>query len=601
MPDNYFLVVNPLKLEEQLNKALLSILRRASSGTAASVLASGEGSGANIVQAIFYPKRLFNNKEIDWTGSLQNLWYYVDPRLESSSIREDTVVDKDLVIDEDYIVNMFFDESDQKTKANRFASGADGSQGAQQPTVPIEELKFLWEAGGLLHSRNLTSSPRTIKTSLDGSTMIDFNITNASTLQSHLQASSLAEAQNIIQYVRGETDIDTDLYRDRNVTHTQTPPTGTTPVTTTGIWRFGDVVSSTPRVVSWMNLGNYHKTYKRFDNITYNAFLKSDAYKYRGSVIGGTSYGDGMVFAGANDGMLHAFYLGAFEVAADNTQTQKASLKNTANMGQEAWSFVPKNSLPYLKYLLDKDYCHLYYIDATPVVFDASIGDSSAPAAYWDETRTVNSWRTILIGSMRMGGACKPSTGTYDNGVKTPIAGEGYSSYFALDITNPASPTLLWEFSRPVDNDLGFSTTGPAIVRINARDISGGTSTANQDKNGRWFAVIASGPTGPISDLQFKGFSDQALKLFLLDLKTGILATPPINTGITYAFGGSLSNGNIDYDVDYQDDALYLGYTTAETKPPDADTKWTNGGVIRLFTNEDLNGTDVIFNRQYSP
>ena len=74
IPDNYFLVVNPLKMERQLEDALLSILRRASSGTAASVLASGEGSGANLVQAVFYPKRMFD-KEIDWSGTLQNLWY----------------------------------------------------------------------------------------------------------------------------------------------------------------------------------------------------------------------------------------------------------------------------------------------------------------------------------------------------------------------------------------------------------------------------------------------------------------------------------------------------------------------------------------------
>ncbi|MFA6054271.1 MAG: PilC/PilY family type IV pilus protein [Thermodesulfovibrionales bacterium] len=599
VPDNYFLVVNPLKLEDQLNKALLSILRRASSGTAASVLASGEGSGANIVQAIFYPKRLFNSKEISWTGSLENLWYYVDPRLESSSIREDTVVDKNLIIDEDNIVNMYFDQADQKTKADLFASGADGTKAATKTTtVPIEELKFLWEAGSLLHSRNLTSSSRTIKTSLDGTTLIDFSSDNttATALQPHLQASSLADAKNIIQYVRGESDIDTTLYRDRSVTNTQTPPSGTSPVTTTGVWRLGDIVSSTPRVVSWMKLGNYHETYK---DTTYQAFLNSDAYKNRGKVIGGTAYGDGMVFAGANDGMLHAFYLGAFEVATDNTSTQKASLKDTANMGKEAWTFVPKNSLPYLKYLMDKDYCHLYYLDATPVVFDASVGDSSVTGSYWDATRTVDSWRTILIGGMRLGGACKPSTGTFANGVKTPIASEGYSSYFALDITNPANPTLLWEFSRPADNDLGFSTTGPAIVRINARDGGSTTSSPNKEKNGKWFVVFASGPTGPISNLQFKGFSDQNLKLFVLDLKTGALlrtidtVTEIGGTELTYAFGGSLNNANIDYDLDYQDDALYFGYTTAEVKPPTADTKWTNGGVIRLITREDLNGTDV--------
>jgi type IV pilus assembly protein PilY1 len=594
VPDNYFLVVNPLKLEQQLDKALLSILRRASSGTAASVLASGEGSGANLVQAIFYPRRLFGSKEISWTGSLQNLWYYVDPRLQYSTIREDTVADEDLLIDQDYITKFFFDTADQKTKAHRYASDANGIQGAQQTTVPLEQLSYLWEAGGLLQSRNLSSSPRTIKTSLDGHTLIDFDTSTAGTLQTRLQASSLTDAQNIIQYVRGTSDINTTLYRDRSVTNG----------TTTGIWRLGDIVSSTPKVVSWINLGNYYKTYK---DQTYKDFLNSDAYKYRGKVVSGTAYGTGMVFTGANDGMLHAFKLGALEVVNGST-SEKASLDNSANttMGQEAWAFIPKNALPYLKYLMDQNYCHLYYIDATPVVFDASIGDATVTGSYWDATRTVDSWRTILIGSMRFGGACKATSTT--NGVQAPISGEGYSSYFALDITDSSRypndptnhpPTLLWEFARPTDNDLGFSTTGPAIVRISGRDASASESIANKNNNGRWFVVIASGPTGPITNLQFKGFSNQNLKLFILDLKTGaLLRTIPMDgtngmPNIPNAFGGSLNNANIDYDLDYQDDALYMGYTASEDSTPSSTTKWTNGGVLRIITNEDLSGSNV--------
>lgn len=593
VPDNYYLVVNPLKLEEQLNSALLSILRRASSGTAASVLASGEGSGANIVQAIFYPKRLFVNKEIAWTGSLHNLWYFTDPKLHSSSIFEDTIMDKSLKLTEDYIVSMYFDQADQKTKAMRYASLSDGSKGDQKTTVPIEELKFLWEAGGLLHSRNLSSSPRTIKTTINGSTLIDFSLSNAATLQSYLQASSLTEAQNIIRYVIGESDIDSDLYRDRNVTHTQIPPNKSTPVTTTGIWKLGDIVSSTPRVVSWVNLAQYHLTYK---DTTYSNFIKSDSYKNRGKVDGDGTHGNGMVFTGANDGMLHAFYLGAYDIEENKTSLMKAYLKNPNEMGQEAWAFIPKNTLPYLKYLMDKNYCHLYYIDASPVIFDASIGDSSVTGNYWDQAKTVDSWRTILIGSMRLGGACRRTGSTCSNCVKTPLLdpsnnsnGLGYSSYFALDITNPASPTLLWEFT---NENLGFSTTGPAIVKINSRVAGSESSVADKDRNGRWFAVIASGPTGPIENLQFKGFSVQNLRIFILDLKTGQLIRT-IDTGINNAFGGSLNNANIDYDLDYQDDAVYIGYAIAENNPPNSDTKWINGGVIRLLTREDLNGTDT--------
>ncbi|KKL20719.1 hypothetical protein LCGC14_2452650, partial [marine sediment metagenome] len=48
---NYYGVENPRSLREELKRAFEDIIKRAASGTAASVLASGEGSGANLIQA----------------------------------------------------------------------------------------------------------------------------------------------------------------------------------------------------------------------------------------------------------------------------------------------------------------------------------------------------------------------------------------------------------------------------------------------------------------------------------------------------------------------------------------------------------------------
>ena len=585
-------------LETNIRSAISAILKRASSGTAASVLASGEGSGANIVQAIFYPKRTFDTTDIDWTTTLQNLWYYLDPQLGSSTIREDTDSDKELELEKDDIVHFAFDATEQKTKASRYASDAYGTEGALIDTLDSENLHYLWEAGSILQSRNIGTDPRTIYTTTDGSTLTsNFTTGNAGTFQSLLQAADLTNAQNIISYVRGDSDVDTSLYRARTVTNGGT----------TAIWRLGDIINSTPRITSWIPLNNYSDT-------TYSSFLSSDSYKNRGKVISGITYGSGMVFAGGNDGMLHAFNLGGFNVVQDGS-SKKATLTGS-NLGREEWAFIPKNTLPYLKYLMDQNYCHLFYIDATPFVFDASIKidldtddngiddqpltecQSASYSNYWECEKSKDSWRTVLIGGMRLGGACKATTYAGSQGVKIPAAGEGYSSYFALDITNPSSPTLLWEFSHP---DLGYSTTGPAVMRINARTVSGTASSPDRNKNGRWFVVFASGPTGPIDTTahQFKAYSDQNLKLFVLDLKTGQIATTvsgtptPIDTGIPYAFGGFLNNAAIDYDLDYQDDALYMGYTNSEDASPGASTRWTQGGVIRLITREDLTGDNV--------
>jgi len=322
---------------------------------------------------------------------------------------------------------------------------------------------------------------------------------------------------------------------------------------------------------------------------TYQTFINSRNYKTRG-----------MVYVGANDGMLHAFKLGLPEVindpqnhykvaklCNDSNGDGKCTGETSANLGIEEWSYVPKNALPYLKYLADPNYCHLYYVDAMPYIFDASINTpTGCNGNYWDCDRktvvdgsnnlsmTDTSWRTIVIGSMGLGGACRNLGSSCTNCVKTPLDGVGYSSYFAIDVTDPENPELLWEFSDPA---AGFSTTGPVIIR-----------TGNKSKNGRWFAVFASGPTGPIdtSAYQFLGRSDQNLKLFILDLKTGALLRT-IDTGIQDAFGGSLINTTIDTDVwnpewtgNYQDDVFYVGYVKR------AGSTWTDGGVLRISTKE---------------
>jgi type IV pilus assembly protein PilY1 len=245
-------------------------------------------------------------------------------------------------------------------------------------------------------------------------------------------------------------------------------------------------------------------------------------------------------------------------------------------MGDEAWAFIPKNALPYLKYLKDPDYCHLFYVDLSPYVFDASIGSVSGDQS--TQTRTQTSWRTILVGGMRYGGACSNTCTAGQDCVKTPATDNGFSSYFAMDVTDPESPSLMWEFSSAA---LGFATTGPAILRTNA--VNTVTSARDRSLNGEWYVVVGSGPTGPIDNTnnQFLGRSNQRLKFFILNLKTGALAQT-IDTGIDNAFAGSMINSVADFNLDYQDDAVYVGYVKKNTSV--SPITWTDGGVGRIFT-----------------
>ena len=644
----YYEVIDPALLREALIQAFQDILKRAASGTAASVLASGEGSGANLIQAVFYPRRKIEDTEIAWIGRLTNLWYYVDPFFGNSTIRLD---DGDKVLNlltdtshKDYIAELYYDSTTETTRARRYTdTNGDGVKDAQIVTttdIPFELAGNLWEAGTELWKR---SSARTIYTNCSAASalcigttgLMNFSTVDSATrtaLRPYLQAADDNEAEAIIRYVHGEEDsfviggttysyrprmVKADLNNDGDYLDT----VDGIPEGTPRVWKLGDVLNSTPKISSWIPLNQFHRTYSdtTYGEGTTGGYINTDSattsnYKNRG-----------MVFTGSNDGVLHAFNLGKLELSWGGQQaTEKARMTSpvTGTYGQEMWAFIPKNVLPYLTYQKENDYCHVYSVDLTPYVFDASInidadtdddGSADQPVEctageYWRCVKSKDSWRTILIGGMRYGGACRKTGSACTDCVKTPLddpadpthKGLGYSSYFALDITEQNAPKLLWEWDGTVlntstgvyENHLGFSTTGPAIVKINARTASGSTSTADTQKNGRWFAVVGSGPTGPVgASQQFMGSSDQTARVFIIDVKNGPTAGNfwEVSSGISSSFIGSMINANNDTDLDYQDDVVYVPYVNK----PALGTTWTDGGILRLLTNEDLNGSDL--------
>lgn len=551
IPDTFYKAENAFDIKNKFEKVIRDILKQVSSGTAVSVLASSEGSGANLLQATFYPRRASGAEEVTWIGRLQNMWYYIDPNLDLSTIREDTDGDLKLDLRRDYIAQFYYDQELSEAAVRLYSdSDGDGSPDSLVRRDSIDNVKSLWEAGYRLWERDLSTSPRRIYTQIDNS-MVEFSVTNAAVLMPYLNLNDINEARSVIRYVSGE---DLEGARSRCLSIGEVKR----------VWRLGDIVNSTPRIQSFNPLNSYHLSAPLgYSDSSYLEFVTSEAYKSRSAV-----------YVGANDGMLHAFYLGQLRQDWPGKATYEIARLEGLDLGKEMWAFIPKNALPYLRYLLDEDYCHLYYVDGTPLLVDASIGGNP------EDTKTQESWRTILIGSMGLGGATRNRGSSCTNCIKTPVTNLGYSSYFALDVTDPENPQFLWEFSDP---DLGLSTTGPAIVR-----------QGDPSKCGKWFVVFASGPTGPINVnySQFMGRSDQTLKIFILDLKTGALLRK-IDTGISNAFGGSLHNAVIDTDRYnpnspgfYKDDAIYLGYTKCEGG------SCTNGGVLRILTRESENPSD---------
>ena len=221
----------------------------------------------------------------------------------------------------------------------------------------------LWESGQLLANRS--PDTRTIFTSSTGTNLIAFSSASATTLQSLLGAANVTEATNIIQYIRGNAVVG---MRDREG------------------WRLGDIVDAAPTLVG-RPLG-------------FNEFLGYQAFK---TANAGRNE---VLYVAANDGMMHCF---------------------DADDGSELWAYVPKNQLSRLRNLTSTSYCHEYFVNMTPAVYDIYMNGA---------------WKTILIGGQERGG----------------------SGLFALDITDPSSANirLLWD----VDiSALSGSWNTPTLVR----------------------------------------------------------------------------------------------------------------------------------------
>ena len=145
-----------------------------------------------------------------------------------------------------------------------------------------------------------------------------------------------------------------------------------------------------------------------------------------------------MIYVGTNDGMLHGF-------------------RNSD--GREVWAIIPKNLLGRLK---DLRSTHDFYVDGSPKAYDVYFKDEST-------------WKTVLITGQRGGGAY----------------------YFAVDVTTPNDPKILWELTHA---NMGDTWAKPDIGKIKdggntkfVAFLSGGYSTVNNRGNSFYVVDIETG------------------------------------------------------------------------------------------------------------
>jgi len=358
-----------------------------------------------------------------------------------------------------------------------------------------------WSAATELTNRNLILNPRTIL-SYNGTDGIPFQWANLTPDQQNdlrtnadLSQSNIALGRARLEYLRGSRTCEENSSGTCSVTESPTDIHNTKILRERGS-RLGDIINSAPTFVGeptqiWPD--NLHDSLPT-PPTPHSLFRIAQASRA------------GVIYTGANDGMLHGF---------------------AENNGEEIMAYVPSylastNTSEGLHYLSDPAYAHRFYVDLTPTVSDAFVRTTTTGTA---------SWETILVGG----------------------SGAGGRGLFALDITNPSfsesaggpANTVLWEFSDADDVDLGFTLSNPSIVPLN---------------NGRWAAIFGNG----YNDF---GGSGEA-QLFIAYIDGGLDGTWTLNTdyikistnvGTPGARNGLSSPAVIDSDNDGTADRVYAG------------------------------------------
>jgi type IV pilus assembly protein PilY1 len=543
VPDTYYEAQDGEEIGESLLLAITDILRRSASGTAVSILSTSAHGEGSLFQAYFKPTEVTamgeHSAETRWLGFLHGLW--VD---DHGNLREDNG-DFKLLYEQDNIIQFYFDdEKGTRVRRNYVSAGQPYGDGTWDETnISMNDVRSMWEAGKKLALRDINTHPRNVYTTLDGVSLTDFDPGQASTFQNYLRAATADEAEDIMYYVLGDEEEIPPNMRPRRV---YVDTNGDTMGDEEALWRLGDIIYSTPAVVS-RPMENYDDIYS---DPTYGLF----EYVYARGVGPSPSPRPTVVYVGANDGMLHAFNAGVYRPGSDWTTGDDehgryttdypsyytSALGRSPDRGEEIWAFIPRAVLPHLRWLTDPNYTHVYYVDLKPKIADVRI--------FPDNSTHPNGWGTVLVGGLRLGGGRYEVDDFNQDGTAGDI--EVFSSsYFALDITNPAAPELLWEFSDP--DHLGFTAAYPTIARVGDRAGAGD-----------WYVIFGSGPT------DFDGTSDQQASIYVLDLLSGNVLRRfgqnpggdgfPSDPGIeNRAFMAGAAS--MDINLDYQTNAIYIG------------------------------------------
>ena len=364
---------------------------------------------------------------------------------------------------------------------------------------------------------------------------------------------------------------------------------------TTETWRLGDIVYSTPTLVGRPS-ENLHLLYR---DTTYASYVFK--YKDRRQVV----------YAGANDGMVHAFNAGFYNPiekqfckSSDFTDAATCQATDQPALGAELWAYVPYNLLPHLYWLTQPSYDaekHVYYVDQKPRVFDAKIFTEEVACSDLTAAGCVHpeGWGTVMVIGMNFGGGSIIADIDKTDGASPDIVttdGDGVdptmkSAFMIFDITNPeAAPKLLAEIAMP---RMGFATSYPTVIAMKDGDSDASYEDYASGEN-RWYLAFGSGPADINGDPGSANTADgsyddeiltdvkslQPGQFYILDLvklasagelytlnSSGVLTSGLTNYGAYDSETFISAPITVDYDLDYNADALYFGTVSGTSKP----------------------------------
>jgi Tfp pilus tip-associated adhesin PilY1 len=363
------------------------------------------------------------------------------------------------------------------------------------------EDQVLWNSADKLERIGVTWDNRRIVTYNGADAGIKFRYGSLTTAQQDAlkeadwspEPSQEAHAERILEFIRGRNDNIAALnFRYRTKT-------------------LGDIVHSAPVLVG------------KADDAASDSVDNNDdgVVDETGELSGGT------VFAGGNDGMLHAF---------------------DAQNGWERFAYVPNLVFENLKDLKDVNYSHRFYVDLTPYVKEIEI-----------ET-TPRERKTYLVGGLGKGGK-----GYYALLLRhrTESGPHTWTDIMNVDNFNEATSEdnliaanmVQWEYPRAdtaadgmdnngdgatdeageTDPDIGYSFSQAYVVKTNA------TNAAHQ-----WVVIFGNG----------YGSTDNKAVLYILDLNGVIIRK--IDTGVSGDNGLSTPT-IVDVDNDQKVDYVYAG------------------------------------------